>query len=252
MESSINNNPKYFWQYVNATKTNSSIPNYMYFNDKKAFDGTGITNLFAEYFGSAFAPSVDAAVDLPSIDPTSSGLAQIELSVYDVEAGLISLDISKKAGPDNLPPIFFNKCCVSLAFPIQLLFNRSLREGVFPDKWKEAYVVPVLKNESKNSVTNYRPISKLNILSKLFEKLLYSHFYLHLEPLFLLEQYGFLRKRSTETNLLAFVHFLSESFDTQTQVDVIYTDFSKAFDRLNHCILIQKLAHSGIHGSLLR
>lgn len=127
----------------------------------------------------------------------------------------------------------------------------SLREGVFPTLWKMAKVTPIYKSGDKKDVTNYRPISILNIFAKTFESLVYKHIYNHLKHRLNPNQHGFITGRSTNTNLLIFSSYICDSFNDKCQVDAAYTDFSKAFDKVNS-ILLKKMSHLGLHGSLYR
>jgi len=112
-----------------------------------------------------------------------------------------------------------------------MIFNRSLAFGIFPDKWKISYVTPVYKIGDINHVTNYRPVSIISIIPKIFEGIVYKN----ISPLFknviTNEQHGFMSGRSTTTNLLVLQHFILNAFKSNFQVDVIYTDFTKPLTR---------------------
>ncbi|CAH2091306.1 unnamed protein product [Euphydryas editha] len=121
-----------------------------------------------------------------------------------------------------------------------------------PEIWKRSYVVPIFKSGDKHNVDNYRPISKLSTVAKLFEKIVYDNIYPNLRPFLISQQHGFVDGRSTERNLCEFLHRISIAIDQGFQVDVVYIDYSKAFDRIPHAKLINKLEKAGIHGDLLR
>lgn len=103
-----------------------------------------------------------------------------------------------------------------------------------------------------NDVTNYRPISIISQFAKMFEGLIYNAVYSHLRHIISLRQHGFVSNRSTMSNLLIYTTFIYNTFEARGQVDAVYTDFAKAFDRVDHSILTMKLHCAGIHGSLLR
>lgn len=124
--------------------------------------------------------------------------------------------------------------------------------GLFPESWKVAHVIPIHKDDDKTQCQNYRPISILSCFSKIFESIIYDVIYPHVQPLISIKQHGFVKKKSTLTNLLEYKNYLCRAFAKNTQVDSIYTDFSKAFDKVNHALLYVKLQSMGIHGSLLR
>ena len=125
----------------------------------------------------------------------------------------------------------------------------SLDLGVIPLQWKVANITPVFKREDPTLAKNYRPISLLCILSKVLERSVYNHSYRHLEPHIYQLQHGFMRGKSTTTQLLEVYHGILESVASGNEVDVIYLDFTKAFDKVPH--LVRKLEILGIRGSLL-
>lgn len=151
-----------------------------------------------------------------------------------------------------MPAQFLIRCAETIAVPITILFRRSLAEGAVPDIWKRAYITPVHKKGPKTEITNYRPVSKLCIVSKVFERLIYNQIYPSIKQSFSSYQHGFLKGRSTTSNLILLNDFLTEAMDDGQQVDVVYTDYSKAFDRINHNLLLSKLSDMGISGDLLR
>lgn len=117
---------------------------------------------------------------------------------------------------------------------------------------KSALVTPVHKKGPKSEVSNYRPISKLCIVAKVFERVVYDQVYAALHNTFDHNQHGFLKGRSTVSNLVLFNEYLTDAMDSGSQVDVVYTDYSKCFDKIDHKLLITKLELIGIRGDLLR
>ena len=127
----------------------------------------------------------------------------------------------------------------------------SLALGVVPCKWKEANITPVFKRDDPTLAKNYRPISLLCILSKVLERCVYNHCYHHLEPQIYDVQHGFMRGKSTTTQLLDVYHDVLDSVASGKQVDAIYLDLSKVFDKVPHHHLLSKLCDFGIRGTLL-
>ena len=146
-------------------------------------------------------------------------------------------------------------CDDSLVFPLKLIFEACLRQGVFPAVWKRANVVPVHKKNSKKLTQNYRPISLLPILGRILEKLMFDSLYEHLSPHELLNpnKSGFRPGDSTINQSFSIVHSIFVAFDCNPPLDVrsVCLDISKAFDRVWDHGLIYKLRRSGISGQFL-
>lgn len=156
----------------------------------------------------------------------------------DVLQILLSLDQNKSPGPDLLPPLLIKKCAQHLCSPLHKLFRTSLDTGVFPNKWKTAYITPIYKDGENDDISHYRPISLLSVCAKVFESLIQKRILPLIQP--------------TSSNLIEYVSDLCVALDNNKEVHAIYTDFRKAFDLVNHDLLLAKLQSMGIHGSLLR
>lgn len=260
-EQSIKNNPKHFWSFVKSRYNSNAIPSSLYYENDIQLTGETACAAFSSYFNSTFLNPTDsnstshgAIVSTVQNLTTNcvTDLGRIEIEVEDVTKLLQNLDVSKGAGPDNISSRFLVNCSTSISYPISILFKKSLSLCTVPRLWKSAFITPVHKKGTKTLVTNYRPISKLCIIAKIFERIVYKQLYSSLASSFSPHQHGFLKGRSTVTNLAIFNNFLTEAMDNGEQVDVIYTDYSKAFDRIDHDILLMKLNAVGIHGDLLR
>ena len=155
------------------------------------------------------------------------------------------------AGEDMLSNFLIHVCCYAFSKPITIIINLVLKVNTFPDVWKRTRVTPIFKNGSSSSIKNYRPISIISNFAKLFEKILYSNILSNVKSYISDSQHGFLPKRSTVTNLSCISQCKSEAIVSKGQVDVIYTDFSYAFDTINHTALINKLNVLGFSTSAL-
>lgn len=256
MENNICIDPKMFWRYIkDKRKGLSGIPSIMYMDNLSANSGTDIANLFASHFSSIYNSSLP--LDSSNSIATNSNpndvhhLSQITLTGFDIFKAINKLDPCKGAGPDNIPPLFVKRTRSVIVQPLLMIFNCSLHTGLFPTEWKKARIVPVHKKDDKSNVKNYRPISILSCFSKLLESLIYPHIYNLINYKLTDFQHGFRSGRSVDTNLAVFVSDLSSAVDQKLQVDTIYTDFSSAFDKVDHKILISKLKLHGIDYTLL-
>ena len=136
---------------------------------------------------------------------------------------------------------------------ITLIINQSLTTGIFPDKLKIAKVTPVFKKCDKKIINNYRPISVLPVISKVFETVIFDQLteYFTINNLFSSQQYGFRKNASTELAALELIdRLLTQLHDFKIPIN-FYMDLSKAFDSLNHNILLQKLTYYGIRNSAI-
>ena len=166
-----------------------------------------------------------------------------------------SLNPNKAHGWDEISIRMIKISDASLLTPLRIIFTNCLRQGVFPEMWKCANVVPVHKKNEKNVKSNYRPISLLPTFGKMFEKLVYDSLYSHLVACNLLNpnQSGFRPGDSTVNQLISITYTIFKAFDCNPSLDVhsVYLDISKAFDRVWHDGLIYKLKRCGVSGKLL-
>ena len=157
-----------------------------------------------------------------------------------------------------------NKSCPINSYPVKIIkelkailssilahiINKSLTNGYFPSKMKIARVLPLHKGGSKNELNNFRPISILPIFSKIFERIVHNQLYSFLEKFKLLNtnQFGFRKNKSTVQAILDQLEFVYNNLDQSHTVISIFMDFSKAFDCIDHTILLKKLYYYGIRG----
>ena len=117
------------------------------------------------------------------------------------------------------------------------MFNLSFKTGSIPAEWKLAHIVPIHKKGDKNNIENYRPISLTCIIPKIFEKSIRDALINYIHD----SQHGFLPQKSCTTQLVPFSHDISLGLNEKKLIDIIYFDFAKAFDSVNHDIILNKL-----------
>ena len=209
--------------------------------------------LFAENF-SLNSNLDDSGVSLPVFPSrTNLKLHNISITPKMVRKLVMNLDLSKASGPDCIPVVVLKNCEPELSYILAELFNKCLKESCFPDCWKVSSVVPVFKNVGERSTAkNYRPVSLLSVVSKVFEKLVNNRIVDHLEKcgLFSDFQYGFRSSRSTADLLTVVSDRIARAFNRSGATRAVALDISKAFDRVWHAGLLHKLKSYGISGQI--
>ena len=159
----------------------------------------------------------------------------------------------KSAGHDLISTNLLKEISPLIAEPLSLIINQSLSTGIFPSKLKIAKVIPLHKKNEKDLLDNYRPISLLPSISKVFERIVYNQLYSYLTTNGILfkSQYGFKKSHSTETAAIELTDTLLQNLDNGEIPIAIFLDLSKAFDTLDHAILLKKLEHYGIQDTPL-
>lgn len=250
IENKIQHDPKTFWSFINQKRSSTRIPGKMTFNGINYQNPQEIINCFASYFKSVYTPSTPLITD-----ETSINLPNISISTFsetEIIKSMKRLKNSHTAGHDMIPSFLVRDCAIVLASPLLIIFNMILRTGVFPNCWKLSRICPVHKSGNIEMVSNYRPIAIIPNFAKVFEMCLYENIFPNVKTYLTSKQHGFMPKRSTVTNLAIFSQFTAAAIDSRSQVDVIYTDFSKAFDKLDHSVLLKKLSLFGFSDLLVK
>lgn len=248
MQSNLISDPKRFFQFINHKRKSDGYPSSMKLLDICTSDPKIITNLFANFFSKAFSDNLTAPDERYFNylnNSTQTSLASVHIGLDSVVGKIQSLKDDYSSGPDEIPAILLKKCADHLVQPLTAIFQLSISQGIFPQAWKDSYIIPIHKCASKNDVSNYRPIAKLSCIPKLFESILYDSLFFHCKPLFSSFQHGFLKGRSTTTNLIEFVSTAVCALENGKEIDVIATDFSKAFDKISHQIILFKFKTLG-------
>ena len=245
--------PRKLWKTINEacgrSKPLSSNIDMIVDNSSEIKSDDNIAHSFNKFFteiGPKLARAISTA-DNAVIEKDLYHFKQFNFDTIDSQTvfkELINLNEHKAEGLDNIVPKLVKDSARFLAEPLTHIFNLSILQKIVPSRMKVAKVLPIYKNKGhKHSLTNYRPISILPIYSKIYEKILNVQIQSHLEneSVISTSQFGFQKKKGAQDALIKFVNNAFSSLNSSKMIIGIFIDFSKAFDTIDHKILLQKL-----------
>jgi len=251
---------KRFWTYIKHKKKDNSTISGLRDKGQLHSDPKSKANILNHQFHSVFTedPQIDeeqfSQGDYVKSSSNHPKAPDITITRNGVEKLLQSLNPHKSPGPDGISPKILKELSAELAPILTRIFAYSLNTGTIPEDWRKANVSPIYKKGNRYSAENYRPISLTCICCKLLEHIVTSAIMTHGEANNILYplQHGFRKGRSCETQLLEFTDEVTKNLENGQQTDVLVMDFSRAFDKVSHSLLINKLKHYGIQGRTVR
>jgi len=256
----LKQNPKAFYNFTKRfSKTTSTIGPFMK-NGQFTSEPMEMANMLNDQYKSMFSEpdqtksvtdghpffhKCPEEIDKPKI-------IDIEFGEEDIEKAIDKIPTTSAPGPDGIPAILLKNCKKSLSTPIYYIWRDSLDKGIVPSNLKEAEIIPIHKGGSKAYPKNYRPISLTSHITKLFERVVRKEMidYLEKNGFMNKNQHGFRKGHSCLSQLITHYNNILNALECGNNIDTVYLDFAKAFDKVDHGILSHKLRQFGIKGKL--
>ena len=262
------NNPKVFFRYAkNRAGINNNIAYLRNDCGEIVDDPSEIPNILNKQYNNMFNkevcyPHVVLNNSVPS-NPNEIKLSDF-FNRYDAPLTSVSFDVEKvchaidciksssASGPDSVPPLLLKMTKLTVAKFLADLMTKSFQNNEIPDIFKLGIVIPIFKGGDKLEAKNYRPVSLTSHIIKLMERIIKTEIMNYLESNCLINgiQHGFRAGRSTVSDLLNHYHHIVDAFEAGDDLDTVMLDFSKAFDRVHHTVLLKKVKALGIDGPI--
>ena len=212
-----------------------------------------MSNILAELYAKVFSTPI-TNVTSNTVFQGEKPYRKLSITEEDLIKAINELSPSAAKGPDNFPALLLKNCKEELIEPLLKLWKTSFHEGTVPSKLKKCMITPSHKGGSKAEAANYRPIALTSHIIKIFEKVLRNHLtnYMDENSLFNPNQHGFRKGHSCLSELLDHYDNILDFLNNNMNVDVIYLDFAKAFDKVNYGVVLQKIKCLGVDDETLK
>ena len=249
---SIKSNPKYFFSYSrDRLRTKHQIGPLCDDSGNITSDPAAMACLLSDQYKRAF--SLPTNRKMGSANTLGPLLSDIQFSEENIREAINEVRVNSAPGPDRFPALLLRTCKDELAYPLYLIWRSSLDTGDIPQIAKTSVITPVFKNGDKQKPKNYRPVALTSHLIKVFEKVIRKQLtnYIEENNMFNPNQHGFRAGHSCLSQLVQHYDKITRYMEEGNNVDIIYLDFSKAFDKLDFSITLQKIKNLGITGRIL-
>ena len=249
--TNIKSNSKYFFSYARRkAKIHCPIGPLLDSAGTMNSKPDEMAKILSDQYESAFSKPANITLDLNST--ATECLDDIYFTEEDIMKSIDEVANNAAPGPDGFPAVMLKTCKKELAKPLYILWRHSLSTGEIANELKVSNITPIHKGGSRHIPKNYRPVALTSHLIKIFEKIVrralvnYIEAHNHMNP----NQHGFRAGHSCLSQLLQHQDRITQLLEEGLNVDVVYLDFSKAFDKLDIKITLQKLLNMGVTGRL--
>ena len=246
--------PKVFWSYAKSRlKTKEKISTLIKPDGSPASSPEEKAETLNNFFASVFTVEDLNSIPEAPVSRIDEVVYSIRITPELVKEKLLALKPNKSPGHDKWHPYFLREIADAICIPLSILFQKSMKEGAH-DSWRKATIAAIYKKGKKSDPGNYRPVSLTSVISKMMESIVRDAIVAHLmkNNLFTNDQHGFVPGRDCITQLLVCMEIWTKMIEDGHCFDVIYTDFSKAFDSVPHERLFVKMESLGIGGDILK
>ena len=256
--SQIKTDPKAFYRYAKSFSSLKSGISMLVDDDGVVHvDDSAKAGELQKQFSSVFSDPLAAGVKNPTFtEPPikfEMGIEDLEFSDKDILSAISEIGVGSGAGPDGISALLLKRCARFLVQPLRYIWCESFKRGIVPEFYKNSLIFPLFKKGDRAKASNYRPISLTSHIIKVFERVLRRKIVEYLEANDLLSSYqhGFRSGRSCLTQLLGHFDDIYSGLVEGRDTDSIYLDYAKAFDRVDHRLLLLKLKRYKFHPDLI-
>jgi len=255
----IKSNPKFFYSYAKSLSKIKSNINMLFDSDSViTTDPKKMADLLQYQFNSVFSDPNSPDVKDPDFPPppitSPQQLEDFLITDECILKAISAISTDSASGPDGVPAILIKNCAKELCLPLRIIWGESFEKGTVPKFYKNTFITPLYKKGDRARAVNYRPVALTSHVIKVFERVLRGVMvdFIERNQLLCENQHGFRSGRSCLTQLLSHVDDVIQGLIENADTDAIYLDFAKAFDKVDHRLLLQKMRRLGFHEKLVQ
>ena len=254
----IRSNSKYFYSYAKNLSQIKSTINMLYSEENEVVTASkNMADILQDQFSSVFSDPnnpdmVEPTFNSPHIT-SPIGFDHLSLTDDDIMEAIKKIPNDSSPGPDGIPAVLLKQCASELCTPIRLIWSESFDRGIVPQYYKQTTITPLFKKGNRARAVNYRPVALTSHIIKVYERIIRKSMVHFLDNNEILcgNQHGFRSGRSCLTQLLSHFDEVFSGLVNGSDVDAIYLDYAKAFDKVDHHLLLKKMRRYGFHDKVV-